>query len=106
MWRTALFVWFQIVRNISKRRTSSQTPRPESAGRTGSLAGSRNRLSAGGFLEFGLDALGDDLHAEGLSHVDDVVDDDAAARLRFVGEAKVEHVELQRFGADVAQRVE
>ena len=54
MWRTALFVWFQIVRNISKRRTSSQTPRPESAGRTGSLAGSRNRLSAGGFLLFPL----------------------------------------------------
>ena len=58
------------------------------------------------FLEFGLDALGDDLHAEGLSHMDDVVDDDTAARLRFVGEAKEEHVELQRFGADVAQRVE
>lgn len=32
------------------------------------------------FLEFGLDALGDDLHAEGLSHMDDVVDDDTAAR--------------------------
>ena len=38
--------------------------------------------------------------------MDDVVDDDTAARLCFVGEAQEEHVEFQRLGADVAQRVE
>ena len=46
------------------------------------------RVAAGGeevvFLRLGLDAFGDDGHAELLAHVDDVVDDDATARLARV----------------------